>query len=132
MIGRAPAALRTPPITARVAIAGTLALALLEVLWELALAPLTAHGSWLALKALPLAALMPGVLRGARRSKQWLALLLPFYAAEGLVRAFAEPGRRSLVAAMACALAVIAFVALLHWFRAESSRHRKHDLLDDA
>jgi uncharacterized membrane protein len=132
LTGNAPPALRLPPIAARIAIAGTVALALLEALWELVLAPLAPHGSWLALKALPLAALMPGVLRGERRPRQWLALLLPFYAAEGVVRASAEPGRRALVAGMACALAVIAFVALLRWFRAESSRHRKHDLLDDA
>jgi uncharacterized membrane protein len=113
-----------PPIAAsvRVAVAGTLALTLLELLWEIVLAPLTPHGSWLALKALPLALLLPGVLRGARKPRQWLALLLPFYAAEGLVRAFGEPGRHAVVAATACLLAVVAFVALLRWFGLEKRR----------
>jgi uncharacterized membrane protein len=90
---------------------------LLELLWELVLAPLGGHPSWLALKALPLAVLLPGTSRGARVPRQWLALLLPFYAAEALVRAVAEPGRQALVAGAACAVATITFVALLGWFR---------------
>jgi uncharacterized membrane protein len=106
---------------ARVAVMSTLALTLLELLWELALAPLTPHGSWLAIKALPLAVLLPGLGRGSSKPRQWLALLLPFYAAEGLVRAFAESGRHAVVAATACTLAVVAFVSLLLWFRAESN-----------
>jgi uncharacterized membrane protein len=117
---------------ARLAVAGTLALMLLEMLWELILAPLGGHASWLALKALPLAMLLPGTSRGVRATRQWLALLLPFYAAEALVRAAAEPGRQSLVAGAACAVATTTFVALLAWFRTERLRHREHDALDDA
>jgi uncharacterized membrane protein len=105
--------------SARIAVAGTLALALFEMLWELVLAPLTGHASWLALKAVPLALLWPGVARGVRASRQWLALLLPFYAAEAFARAFTEPGRHALVATMACAIAASTFVALLAWFAAE-------------
>lgn len=108
-----------PPPAARLAVAGMLALLLLELAWELALAPLAPHGSWLALKALPLALLAPGVMRGRRRTRQWLALLLPFYAAEALVRAFAEHGRHALVAGAAFVVATAAFIALLAWFRSE-------------
>ena len=126
------AARSAPPLAARIAVAGTLCLLLLELLWEIALAPLAGHASWLALKALPLAALLPGVARGARQPRQWLALLLPFYAAEALTRALAEPGRHAFVAATACAVAIVAFVALLAWFRGESLRHRKDDPLDHA
>jgi len=104
----------------------------LEALWELVLAPLGAHASWLALKALPLALLTPGLLRGDRRSRQWLALLLPFYVAEALARALVEPGRHAIVAATTCAVATATFIVLLAWFRAESLRHRKHGPLDDA
>jgi len=96
------------------------------------LAPLGAHASWLALKALPLALLTPGLLRGERRSRQWLALLLPFYVAEALARALVEPGRHAIVAATTCAVATATFLALFAWFRAESLRHRKHGPLDDA
>ena len=105
---------------ARLAVAGTLTLMLLELLWELVLAPLGGHASWLALKALPLAVLLPGTARGARAPRQWLALLLPFYAAEALVRAVGESGRHALVAAMACTIATVTFVALLAWFRREA------------
>jgi uncharacterized membrane protein len=118
--------------TARVAIAGTLALIALEVLWELVLAPLGARASWLALKALPLAVVAPGLLRGDRRARQWLALLLPFYVAEALARALVEPGRQAFVAGTTCAVATATFAALLGWFRAETLRHRKHGSLDDA
>ena len=109
-----------PPPVARLAVAGTLALLLLELAWELVLAPLAPHGSWLALKALPLAWLAPGVLRGRRRSRQWLVLALPFYAAEALVRAIAESGRHAVVAGAACVVTIVTFVALLAWFRQES------------
>ena len=128
---------RAPPAPdearrARLAIAATLALALLELLWETVLAPLRGHPSSLALKALPLAVLLPGTMRGRKRPRQWLALLLPFYFAEALARAAGEHGRQALVAATACVVAAIAFVALLGWFRAERLRERELDALDDA
>ena len=76
-------------------------------------------GRWLALKALPLALLVPGVAHGRRRPRQWLSLLLPLYAGEAIGRAVAESGRHALVAAVAAAIAAITFVSLLAWFRAE-------------
>lgn len=98
--------------------AALVALTLLEVLWEAVLAPLPG-ARWLAVKALPLAILVPGVARGARKPRQWLALLVPFYFAEALVRALTESGRHAMVAALAATLAAITFFALLAWFRAE-------------
>jgi uncharacterized membrane protein len=121
-----------PAWAPRLAVAGTFALVVLEVLWELVLAPLAPHGSWLALKALPLAVLAPGVGRGGRRARQWLALLLPFYVAEALVRAIVEQGRHAFVAAAVASVATLAFVALLGWLRSESPGHREHRPLDDA
>ena len=105
--------------SARVTTAALLALVILLVLWEIALAPLRPGGGWLALKAVPLAVLLPGVMQGSRRARQWLALLLPFYAAEGCVRAATEHGRHALVAALAASIAIVTFIALLAWFRAE-------------
>lgn len=105
-------------LAARITIAAVLALALLELLWELLLAPLPG-GRWLALKALPLVLLLPGVARGTVRPRQWLVLLLPWYLAEGLVRALTEGGRHALVAAMAAVLAAVAFGAAMAWFAAE-------------
>jgi uncharacterized membrane protein len=102
----------------RVTVASLVALALLEFLWEAVLAPLPG-ARWLAVKALPLAILAPGVARGQRRPRQWLALLTPLYLAEALVRALTETGRQGAVATLAAALAAITFVAVLAWFRAE-------------
>lgn len=101
-----------------------LALALLELLWELWLAPLKPGGSWLALKALPLLAFTPAVARGRVRARQWISLLLPWYAAEGVVRAFSDSGRQALCAGAAAALALAALTAGLGWFRARGRARR--------
>ena len=103
--------------SARIAFAGLLALAALTVLWELVLAPARPGGTWLALKGVPLALLLPGIARGARRVRQVAALIVPWYAAEGIVRAITEAGRHALVAGMSAALALVTFVALLVWLR---------------
>ena len=104
---------------ARWTIVGLAALVVLELLWELVLAPQPEHGVWLALKAVPLAILFPGVARGERKPRQWLSLLVPLYFAEALTRAWSESGRHALVASMAAAIAAGTFIALLAWFRAE-------------
>jgi len=103
-------------IAARLTVAALLALAALEVLWSIVLAPLP-HAQWLWVKALPLAFLAPGVMRGGRKARQWVALLAPLYFAEALVRALTEPGRHGVVAATAAALAVVLFVAVVGWLR---------------
>lgn len=107
---------------ARACVAGLIALAALSLLWESVLAPLRPGSAWLALKALPLVLLVPAVAQGRRKPRQMLALLLPFYAAEALVRALSESGRHAVVAAVACILALATFAALLLWFRAEQQR----------
>ena len=106
----------TISIAARITVAALLALAALEVLWSVVLAPLP-NARWLWVKAIPLAILAPGVMRGARKPRQWLALLTPLYFAEAIVRAMTEAGRHGLVAAMAAALSVILFVGVIAWLR---------------
>jgi uncharacterized membrane protein len=108
-----------PPLVARATIAGLVALCVLEVLWETLLVPARPGGGWLALKALPLALLLPGTMRGARKARQWLVLLVPFYAAEGIVRAWSESGRGAIVAMAATLLAIATFACALAWFRSE-------------
>jgi uncharacterized membrane protein len=110
---------------ARSTIAGLVALLVLVVLWETVLAPLRPGSAWLALKALPLALVLPGVASGARRARQWLALLLPFYAAEACVRAVTEHGRHARVAGLAALLAMATFVSLLAWFRAQRDHAKR-------
>ena len=109
----------SPPAAARVALIGLLVLTLTCLLWETVLAPLRPGGSWLALKAVPLALLVPAASRGTRKALQWLSLLLPFYLAEGLVRGFSESGRHAVVAWVAAAVAAATFVAVLVWVRAD-------------
>ena len=103
---------------ARATIAGLAALALLELLWETVLAPLPG-GALAGAEGAAARAAVPGVARGERRPRQWLALLAPLYFAEALTRALSEAGRHAVVAAMAAAIAAATFVAVLAWFRAE-------------
>ena len=106
-----------PKILCIAASVALVALIVLCLAWELWLAPLRPGGSWLALKALPLALLWPGLARGERRARQWLTLLLPLYLAEAIMRAASESGRHAAVACMAAALAAVAITALLAGFR---------------
>ena len=113
----APAHMQTHARLDRALTASILALSLLLALWELWLAPLRPGGSWLALKALPLALALPSLVRGSRYTRQWLSLLLPFYLAEGIVRAFSEPGRVRLLSALEIVLATVGFVVILWMLR---------------
>jgi uncharacterized membrane protein len=108
----------------RATVALLAALALLEICWELWLAPLKPGGSWLALKALPLIALWPGVAHGRTRALQWALLLLPWYFAEGVVRGFSESGRHALCAATASALSLATIVCGLGYVRLAKPRLR--------
>jgi len=103
-------------ISPRIAVASLVALALLEVLWSVLLAPLPS-ARWLWVKAIPLALLLPGVMRGERKPRQWIALLAPLYFAEAIVRALTEPGRYAVVAGLAALLSLALFVAVVAWLR---------------
>jgi uncharacterized membrane protein len=50
--------------------------------------------------------------------------VLPWYVAEGVVRAFSESGRQALCAGAAAALALVALAAGLGWFRAQGRAPR--------
>ena len=101
----------------RAFVATLAALVLLQVLWEAWLAPIRPGAFWLALKALPLAMLWPGIARGRPRHAQWALLLLPWYFAEGVVRAWSDSGRQALCAGAAAVLALLALGAGLAWMR---------------
>lgn len=92
------------------AVASTLALILLCLLWELWLAPLRTGGSLWALKALPLALPLPGLLKNRMYTYRWLSLLLWLYVCEGLMRSTTEHGiaRGLAVAEIALSLAIFA------------------------
>lgn len=94
-----------------------IALIFLGLAWELWLAPLRPGGSWLVLKVLPLLAPLFGILRGKRYTYQWSSLLIWFYAAEGLVRVWTDPGVGRVLAAIEVALSLAFFAAIVAYLR---------------
>lgn len=76
--------------TQALTVAGVLALMALCVAWELWLAPLRPGGTLLALKALPLALPLAGLLKRRMYTYRWLSLMIWLYCTEGLVRATSD------------------------------------------
>lgn len=102
----------------RLAASGALiALIVLCLAWELWLAPLRPGGSYLALKAVPLALPLIGILSGARRTYQWASMFILLYLAEGAVRAWSERGASQLLAALEIALSLTVFAAVVAYAR---------------
>jgi uncharacterized membrane protein len=93
------------------------ALIVLCLAWELWLAPLRAGGSLVALKALPLALPLAGVLRGRRYTYQWSSLLILAYFAEGLTRAWSERGVGQALAIGETVLSAAFFAAAVGYAR---------------
>ena len=103
---------------ARMVASGSLvALVALCLAWELWLAPLRPGGSLVALKALPLALPLPGILAGRRYTYQWSGMLILGYFTEGVTRAFAERGLSQLLAGTEIALSLAFFGAALAYSR---------------
>ena len=99
-----------------VALAAWLSLIALALVWETWLAPLRPGGSWLALKALPLALALRGMLRADPYTMQWALLLSLLYVLEGAVRVF-EPAPVKPLATIEIALALLFFVAAIAYLR---------------
>ena len=107
-------------MTAKLRVAATLALvslALLCLFWELWLAPLRSGGSFLALKALPLALPLDGILRGRRYTYQWSSMLILAYFAEGVMRAWGDAGLSRQCAVAEIALSLAFFAAVVSYAR---------------
>ena len=103
---------------ARLAAAGSLAaLIALCLAWELWLAPLRPGGSLMALKALPLALPLPGIVAGKRYTFQWASMLILAYFTEGVVRAWGERGAGQALAAAEIVLSLVFFVAAVTYAR---------------
>ena len=94
------------------------ALIVLCLAWELWLAPLRPGGSLLALKALPLAAPIAGLLAGRRYTYQWSSLLILAYFAEGATRAWSDAGLSRRLAWLEIILSVAFFAAVVAYARA--------------
>ena len=99
------------------AIVALLALILLCLAWELWLAPLRPGGSWLALKALPLALPLSGIFSGKRYTYQWSSMLILAYLAEGVTRGWAERGTSQILAFIEIFLSLAFFAAAVSYAR---------------
>jgi uncharacterized membrane protein len=95
--------------TRALAIGSALALVLLGLAWELWLAP-TGRGT-LAVKVLPLALALPGLVRDRLYTYRWTSLLVWLYFTEGAVRATSDRGAGAPLAAIEVALTLVLFVA---------------------
>ena len=121
MLSMMPAMVERPALPSRVAatravaVAATLALIALGLAWELWLAPLRPGGSWWALKVLPLALPLAGLLRLRLYTYRWTSLLVWLYVGEGLMRAGSEHGMARALALAQVLLATALFGAcVLH------------------
>lgn len=97
------------------ALAGAAGLVLLGLAWELWLAP-TGSGT-LAVKVLPLALTLPGLLRHRMYTYRWLSLLVWLYFMEGVVRATTEGGLSQALAVAEIALTLLLFAACAMYIR---------------
>ena len=85
------------------------------------LAPLRPGGSWLALKALPLALPLPGIVRGKRYTYQWSCLLILAYFVEGVTRAWSDVGLSQGMAVMELLLSAAFFASAVAYARLSRS-----------
>ena len=97
------------------AVGGVSALIVLGLAWELWLAP-TGTGT-LAIKVLPLALCMVGLLRHRMYTFRVLSLLLWLYFMEGVVRAWSEAGTGRLLASIEIGLCLLLFMACTVYIR---------------
>ena len=95
--------------TRTIAVASTLALIGLGLAWELWLAP-TGSGT-LALKVLPLALPLAGLLKNRMYTYRWVSLLVWLYFFEGVVRATSDRGPGRLLALLEVLLCLLLFAA---------------------
>ncbi|RYF24433.1 MAG: DUF2069 domain-containing protein, partial [Comamonadaceae bacterium] len=93
------------------AVGSLLGLIVLSLAWELWLSPLRPGGSWLALKALPLALPLAGLLKRRMYTYRWVSLVVWLYFTEGVVRAWSDPAPGNWLAMIEVALCLGLFTA---------------------
>ena len=93
------------------AVTSVLALIALGLAWELWLAPLRPGGSWWALKVLPLALGLSGLLKLRMYTYRWLSLAVWLYFTEACVRGWADRWPSNALAMVQGLLCLVLFVA---------------------
>ena len=105
---QAPAGVR---LSRTLAVGSVLALIVLGLAWELWLAPLRPGGSWWALKVLPLALGLAGLLRLRMYTYRWMSLAVWLYFTEACVRAWSDAWPANALALAQGLLCLLLFVA---------------------
>lgn len=95
--------------TRAAAVASVLGLIVLGLAWELWLAP-TGHRT-LAIKVLPLAIPLAGLLKNRMYTYRWVSLMVWIYFTEGVVRSASDRGTSALLAAVEVLLCLSLFTA---------------------
>jgi uncharacterized membrane protein len=118
----------TPPdakarLSRNTAVASLLALIVLGLAWELWLAP--TGNRTLALKVLPLAIPLAGLLKYRMHTYRWLSLFVWVYFTEGVVRATSERGPAVPLAVAEVVLCLVLFAACAAQVRWRLARARE-------
>jgi uncharacterized membrane protein len=95
--------------TRAMAVGSVLGLIVLGLAWELWLAPTGSRS--LALKVLPLAVPLAGLLKQRMYTYRWVSLLVWIYFTEGVVRATSEHGMSAWLACIEVVLCLVLFAA---------------------
>ena len=95
----------------QLAVASVLGLVVLGLAWELWLAPLRPGGSWWAIKVLPLALALPGLLKHRMYTHRWVSLAVWLYFTEACVRGWSDAWPSNALAMAQGALCLVLFVA---------------------
>jgi uncharacterized membrane protein len=107
----APAPSRELLAIRALAVGSVAGLILLGLAWEFVLAPLRPGGSLWALKVLPLAVPLPGLLRLRMYTYRWVSLLVWLYFTEGVMRLWNDPVAPPWLPALEIVLSLALFAA---------------------
>ena len=106
-----PSAGNAVALTRWLATGSLVALIVVCLAWELALAPVRPGGSWLALKALPLCIPLAGLLKNRMYTYRWVSLVVWLYFTEGVVRGWSDKGTSQVWALVEVTLCLALFTA---------------------
>ena len=107
------------------AVGSLVGLIALGLAWELWLAPLRPGGSLMALKVLPLAIPLAGLLKNRMYTYRWVSLMVWLYFTEGVVRAWSDTdGTSRALAGIEVLLCLVLFAACA-WHVRLRLRHAK-------
>ena len=114
------------PLWQKTALVSLIALFLWCIAWEIWLAPLKPGGTFMFLKAVPLAFAIRGVAKGSLYTLQWASMLILLYFMEGVVRVASDPpGASIMMAWVEIVLSTVFFFAALAYLRPAKQAYKR-------